>query len=137
MTAITEVTTCVLPVAQPGSALAEAYARSAALHEHYLLCQITRLGRLSAYKRVADWLLETQARLAMAGVPTVDQFLVPLTQELLADALGLTSVHVNRTLQALRRDELITWQAGLASVLDRRRLEKLADHKPPRISAER
>jgi CRP-like cAMP-binding protein len=133
--AVTEITTCLAPVAVAGSALAEAYARSAALEEHYLIAQITRIGRLDAYDRIADWLLETRDRLAAVGLATENEFALPLTQELLADALGLTSVHVNRMLQELRRDGLLALQAGVIRFPDRRRLEDMVDFKPARVSS--
>lgn len=132
--AITEVTTCLVPAAQPGSGLAESYARSAALEQFHLLAQITRLGRMSAYERLGDWLLETKDRLALVDPSAADQFPFPLTQEMLADVLGLTSVHVNRMLQALRRDGLLSLQGGVVSFPDRARLEQLVWHKPARIS---
>jgi CRP-like cAMP-binding protein len=132
--AITDVIMCPAPTAAPESGLAEAYARSAALEEHYFLSHITRLGRLDASERLADWLLETQERLALVGLPASDQFPLPLTQEMLADALGLTSVHVNRTLQAMRRDDLLTLRGGMISFSDRDRLEKMVDYRPARVS---
>lgn len=133
---VTEMVMCVAPPAEEGSSLAEAYARSAALEERYLVAQITRLGRLNAYERLADWLLETRERLAMVGLSGGDRFALPITQEMLADALGLTSVHVNRTLQAMRRDGLLKLQGGMITLLDRDRLERLVDHKPTRISSD-
>jgi CRP-like cAMP-binding protein len=134
--AITEVTTCVVPEAQPGSGLAEAYAHSAALEQHYLLAEITRLGRLNAYERLADWFLETHERLAFNGLAGVDQFALPLTQEMLADALGLTSVHVSRTLQALRCDGLLELQGGVAMFPRRSELEALIGYKRARVTAD-
>ena len=134
--AITEVVTCAVPAAEPGSGLAEAYARSAALEEHQFLAQITRLGRFNAYERLADWFLETGERLAVAGLSAADHFPLPLTQELLADALGLTSVHVNRMLQALRGDGLLTSRGGTISLPDPSRLAKLVDYKPARVSSD-
>lgn len=132
--AVTEVVTCALPEPRGGeSGLADAYALSAAFEEHYLLAQITRLGRLSAPERLADWLLETQERLALAGVARGDELPLPLTQEFLADTLGLTSVHVNRTLQAMRRDGLLASRSGTIVLVDRKRLEDLVDHRPARV----
>ena len=131
---INEAVMCPAPAAEPGSGLSEAYARSAALEERYFLAHITRIGRLNAYERLVDWLLETQERLAFVGLSTADQFPLPLTQEMLADALGLTSVHVNRTLQAIRRDGLLTLRGGMMSLPDRVRLEKLVDYRPARVS---
>ena len=133
--AVTEVVTCALPAAQPGSGLSEAYARSAALEEYGFLAQITRLGRFNAYERVADWLLETEERLTLNGLASAGSFPLPITQEMLADALGLTSVHVNRTLTALRRDGLLTLRGGIISFPDRARLAKLVGYKAARVSS--
>jgi CRP-like cAMP-binding protein len=135
--AVTEVVTCAIPPAEPGTGLFEAYARSAALDEHHLLAQITRLGRLSAYERLADWFLETRDRLAIAGLCGADQFTSPMTQEMLADTLGLTSVHVNRMLQALRRDGLISSRSGMVTLPDRPRLAKLIGYKPAAVTFDR
>lgn len=129
---VNDVQTCSLPSARPSEALAEAFARSAALEEHYLYAQITRLGRLDARERLADWLLETHERLDFVGLASRDRFPLPITQEMLADALGLTSVHVNRTLQGMRRDGLLTIRSGLVVLTNRVRLEQMTDHKPAR-----
>jgi CRP-like cAMP-binding protein len=68
---------------------------------------IVRLGRLTAYERVAHLVLDIRDRLALVGLAAPDSFPPPLTQETLADVLGLSSVHVNRMLQQLRRDGLV------------------------------
>lgn len=129
--AVTEVVTCALPTADAGSELAEAYALSAALEKHYLVEHTVRLGRLTAQERLIDWFLEMQGRLTLAGLASGDEFAVPLTQELLADSLGLTNVHVNRTLQVLRRADLLVSQGGTISLLDRPRLESMVGHRTP------
>jgi CRP-like cAMP-binding protein len=132
--ALTEVTLCPAPrPASPDGALAEAYARSAALDEFYLYRQIARLGRLSARERVADLLLEVRERLAVVGLASPDRFPLRMTQELLADTLGLTSVHVNRTLQSLRRDGLLDLAGGIAYLKNIDVLTRLADHRSPEL----
>jgi len=133
--AVTEVVTCPapLPRADDGG-LAESYAVSAATSEHYLLRQVTRLGRLNAYERMVDWLMEIHERLALAGLADGGQFSMPLTQELIADTLGLTSVHVNRTLQALRSDGLLTLRSGQVLLPDLCRLEGLIENRPVRVT---
>lgn len=132
--AVTEVVICSAPNAADGGGLAEAYAMSAAIGEHYLLRQVTRLGRLNAYERLADWLLEIRERLALAGLADGGQFAMPLTQEVLGDTLGLTSVHVNRTIQALRSDGLLTLRGGQVSLPDVPRLAALAEHRPVHVA---
>ena len=57
---------------------------------------------------------------------------MPLTQEVLADALGLSIVHVNRTLQQLRREGLIEARNGYVEILKPEVLVSAADFRPPR-----
>jgi CRP-like cAMP-binding protein len=132
--ALTDVSLCPAPDAPPRSGLAEAYAVSGALEEAYLFRQIARLGRLSAYERIIDWLLEIRDRLAEAGLVDSDRLPMPLTQEALADTLGLTSVHVNRTLQTLRREKLIEWRGGVVQLLDPARLVTSLDYQPVSVT---
>ena len=61
------------------------------------------LGRRSAYARIAHLLCEMGLRLQAVGLAQNGSYDLPVTQMELADALGLTTVHVNRTLQQLRR----------------------------------
>lgn len=111
---LTEAATCAAPPASASPALAEAYALSAAAEEAQLLQQIARLGRMSAEERLLDLLLEFRERLDQAGLAAPDGFALPLTQETLADATGLTSVHVNRMLQQLRRQgDIVLKGSGL------------------------
>lgn len=95
---------------------------AAVLAEH-----LTGTGRRSAYERVSHLLLELFVRLNMNHRSGEMTFSVPLTQELIADALGLTSVHVNRTLRALRRDKLIAVDGRSITILDFEALSLLSD----------
>ena len=136
VTAITEVTLCPAPhPVEKGSRLATAYALSRALDENYLLRHIGRLGRLSAYERLIDWVAEIHERLALAGLATPASFPMPLTQEILADTLGLTSVHVNRTLQMVRRQGLMDVRNGRVTLTDPANLRRLVESRPTRVSA--
>lgn len=105
----------------------KASAMMGAIEEYYLTQQIVRLGRQTAYERLAHFLLELYHRLEAAGLAQDDRFFLPLTQELLADTLGLSSVHINRTLQQLRRDKLIHWKGGLFQLLNPQELHLIAD----------
>ena len=136
--AITDLVLCPAPLPSQAGAddgLAEAYAVSNALDQQYLCLHIVRLGRLNAMERIADWLLELRERLNLSGEAPDDSFILPVTQEIIADALGLTSVHVNRTLQAMRRDGLLELRGGAVTLLDVAQLTALADYRPPRIAA--
>jgi CRP-like cAMP-binding protein len=65
------------------------------------------VGRRDATQRTAHLLCEFALRLELAGLGQQCDYQLPMTQEQLADALGLTPVHVNRTLKALEKDGLI------------------------------
>lgn len=138
LVALTHVDLCQAPPARKDredSGLAEAYAVSGALEEFYLFRQIARLGRLSAYERILDWMFEMRDRLALAGLVADDSFPMPITQEGLADALGLTSVHVNRTLQLMRREGLVELRSGMARLIDPQRLMSLIDYRRANVTA--
>lgn len=76
---------------------------------------LVRLGSLTAYEKTANLLLEISERAGPVEGAVIE---FPLTQELLADLLGLSQVHVNRTLQQLRRDGLIELQGGRLTILE-------------------
>lgn len=113
---------------QGDEALAEGFARSAALAQLELLNQIARLGRQSAIERTAHLLLELHDRLGMAGLSVRGRFELPLTQETLADVLGLTPVHLNRTVQQLRREDLIELNRHSVRIPDPAHLAEIADY---------
>jgi CRP-like cAMP-binding protein len=82
------------------------------------------LGQRSAYERLGHLLVELYLRLKTVGRAQDGRCDFPLTQNDLADATGLTAVHVNRTLQELRRDGLIELERKQLHILD---LERLRD----------
>jgi predicted ArsR family transcriptional regulator len=61
---------------------------------------------------------------------------LPLTQEDVGDALGLSTVHVNRTLQQLRADGLITWEGRVLTVNDWPRLKQAGEFDPTYLHLE-
>ena len=119
----------------PLPALAQAYAVSHALEEAYLLAQITRLGRLNALERLADVMLELRERLALSGLVRGDTFDMPLTQEMLADVLGLTPVHINRMVQQARRQDWLEWRAKRVTIKDTAALASKVGRTPARVQA--
>lgn len=92
--------------------------------------QICRIGRQSAYERIANLFAELRERLALIGQASADTFEMPLTQDVLGDTLGLTSVHVNRTLQQMRRDGLIRLSGRIVTLLDRPAVERIGEYRP-------
>jgi CRP-like cAMP-binding protein len=88
---------------------------------------VVNVGRRDAKARIAHLLCELIVRLRASGVCTEPACDFPFTQEQLADATGLTSVHTNRTLQALRREGLVNLSAAKLTVLDWERLAEIGD----------
>lgn len=105
--------------------LRQAFWRATLLDGALLRAWLVAVGQRPAHERVAHLFCEVDARLAAAGVAKGDSFDFPITQEELADALGLSVVHVNRVLQRLRRDGLITLRARKLSIHDREALRRL------------
>jgi CRP-like cAMP-binding protein len=68
---------------------------------------IMNVGRRDARTRISHLLCEFSLRLKVAGLGEQDNYQLPMTQEQLGDATGLTSVHVNRVLMALEAEGLI------------------------------
>ncbi len=88
---------------------------------------LANLGRRLARGRVANLLMELFVRVRMRSAEAASEaILLPLTQELIGDALGLTSVHVNRTLRGLREDKIVNLQGGTLRILDPDRLAEEA-----------
>jgi CRP-like cAMP-binding protein len=76
--------------------------------EGILRAWLVNMGRRDAYDRVAHLICELEARLKSVGIGSSDRFELPLTQEDMGDALGLSPVHVNRVLRRLREQNLMT-----------------------------
>ena len=110
--------------------LAQAQERLSALDEHRMLSHVARLGRMSAPERFAHLLLQLHDRLAVIGAVENHAFVMPLSQEMLGDLLGLSTVHVNRTVQELRRQKLISAERNVVHLLDVAALERLVPSAP-------
>lgn len=94
-----------------------------AIHREWLAA----LGRRSAEAHFAHLLCELYLRLKDVRLVDGTTYRFPVTQILLADVLGLSAVHVNRTLQKLRREGLVEWQGSTVEILSWDRLVELAD----------
>jgi CRP-like cAMP-binding protein len=70
--------------------------------------------------------MELAERLNLVGLATETEFKCPLSQYVLADALGLTAIHVNRVLRKLRERDLLTVRGGKVRIHDLGSLRKLA-----------
>jgi CRP-like cAMP-binding protein len=97
-------------------------AREAAIYGE----RIVDIGRRSAYERLAHLILELLARLRAVGLADELSYLLPLTQELIADVLGLSGPHVSRMLRSLREERLVTIEGHRLTVTDLESLTMLA-----------
>lgn len=98
----------------------------AAMHREWIF----RLGRLDAAGRVAHLLCETAVRLAAIGQSDGRDFGLPITQTDIADACGLTNVHVSRVLKTLRDTGFLTVRGQQISLVNRDALWRLAEFDP-------
>lgn len=105
----------------------------AAIHREWELS----LGRRSALARLAALFCELQVRLGIVGLATPEGYDLPLTQIEVAECLGLTSVHVNRTLRDLRDRGLATFRSGRVTILDWEGLQQLAEFDPAYLYLDR
>lgn len=84
------------------------------------------IGQRQAAERIAHLFCELEVRLNSVGLVDGDEFEFPLTQADLAEATGLTPVHVNRMVQVLRQSGLIELRSKRVRILDRKGLQTLA-----------
>lgn len=100
------------------TALTKGLWRMALADQAVLRQWIINAGRRTAVEAVAHILCEMHARMTAIGLTEDGTFDFPLTQEELADAIGMTAVHVNRTLQKLRGDGLVELTGRVLMILD-------------------
>jgi CRP-like cAMP-binding protein len=139
LTAITDCRVAALPLTRLRELLI-AYPRLGPLF--FMSVQVERLalmdivaamGKASARERLVRLLLDLHDRLAKIGAAENACFDMPLTQELLGDVLGLTAVHVNRTMRLLEREGLIARHGQRISLVDLERLRKISPVPPRQI----
>jgi cAMP-binding proteins - catabolite gene activator and regulatory subunit of cAMP-dependent protein kinases len=88
------------------------------------------LGRRAAEARMANFFCEMFLRLDLAGRVESESFHLPLSQAQLGECVGLTTVHINRTLQILRRKGLVQLEGKRLTILNARELRKVAEFDP-------
>jgi CRP-like cAMP-binding protein len=111
-------------------AIAMAFWRDATADASILAKWLGNLGRRGARARLAHLLCESAFRMEKAGIGTRSGFCLDASQYHIADATGMTPVHVNRTFQTLRADELITTEGRMFSIVDWPGLCKVAEFDP-------
>ncbi len=117
--------------------LAKAFWWATLVDEAVLRSWIVNVGRRDAYEAIGHLICELYVRMKNIGLVDGDRFDLPLTQEEIGDALGLTSVHVNRVLQRLRAEDMISLRQGLMTIHDYRALEKASGFNPNYLHIER
>ncbi|HEX6374283.1 MAG TPA: Crp/Fnr family transcriptional regulator [Allosphingosinicella sp.] len=88
---------------------------------------IVNVGRRDSISRIAHLLCEFALRLEVAGLGTGYRYEMPMTQEQIADCIGLTPVHVNRVLKELGRRGLIERDKRLVAIVDWEGLQEIGD----------
>ena len=110
--------------------LATAVMWAASRDEAMVVEHLVNVGRRNAAERMAHFLLELGARLTLVRFGSREGFACPITQYLLADALGLSAVHVNRVLRQLREAKLLTFRDGFVGFENYDRLAEFAQFDP-------
>ena len=116
--------------------LATAVLWAAAREEALVVEHLVDLGRRSPQSRMAHFLLEMGARLKLVGIGDETGFDCPLTQYHLADALGLSAIHVNRILRRLRQDGLVSFQKRRVGFNHLKSLKDFAGFSPDYLDQE-
>ncbi|WP_085310837.1 Crp/Fnr family transcriptional regulator [Planktotalea arctica] len=107
--------------------LATAVFWTASRDEAMVVEHLVGIGRRGAAERMAHFLLELGARLSLVGMGSKAGYACPLTQYLIADAIGLSAVHVNRVLRQLREQGMVTFRDGHVTFDDYDSLVEFAD----------
>ena len=110
--------------------LATAVLWAASRDEAMVVEHLVNIGRRSAVERLAHFLLELGSRLQLVGMGNQSGYACPLTQYHLADALGLSAVHVNRAMRQLRENGLLTFRDGRVTFDNFDRLVAFAEFDP-------
>jgi CRP-like cAMP-binding protein len=132
--ALTDVQLCLLPRRKvwtlfgemPGLAFDIAWLGSR--EESYVDENLTSAGRRTATERTAALIIMLYKRAKALGLTTAETFAFPLTQQHIADALGLSLVHTNKTLSRLRRMGMFTRGNGTLTLANPRVLERVAQY---------
>lgn len=131
--AITNVRAVRLPCAVPNGANQQVFFKGLSDSYERQANWLVTLGRRTALERIAHLLLELFERMRQAGLAYGQQCALPLTQMDIADLAGLTPVHVNRTLQAMRTSGLVEFQSKWLRVADLVALREAAAIPPGEV----
>jgi CRP-like cAMP-binding protein len=87
---------------------------------------IVNVGQRPAASRLAHIVVELRERLKVIGRSQADRVEMPLTQEQIGEAMGITPIHANRIIKQLREDGVLEFHRGYVTVLNENKLEELA-----------
>ncbi len=136
MEATTRMTLCVFDRASLWSLFRQRPQRAfdltwlAAIEEHFLGDSVAALGQMTAREKVARAFVHVYSRARAVDMARNGHAPLPYTQQDLADALGLSLVHTNKTLKTLRERQIATWREGRLAVNDFDRLCEIAQVAP-------
>ncbi|WP_375383026.1 Crp/Fnr family transcriptional regulator [uncultured Sphingomonas sp.] len=111
---------------QEHPSIAQAMYTAQLVDEGVMRAWIVSMGRRSSIERVAHLICELYLRARNIGLTHDDKFALPLSQIILADALGMTAVHINRVLKELRLLGALALSRGSATILDPTKLVQIA-----------
>ena len=103
-------------------AIVRAFWWSTLIDEATLREWLVNIGHRSAESRIGHLFCELHLRLKAVGLAEEGAFTLPLTQTEIGDSMGVSTVHVNRSLQSLRTRGLIVYQSGRLVIPDVDRL---------------
>ena len=122
-------------LAQERPAVSEALWRDTLIDASIFREWVLNVGRRDAKTRIAHMLCEFATRRETAGLGSPERFEFPMTQEQIADATGMTAVHVNRMLHELGRDGVIVRDKREVEITDWARMRRIADFDPAYLHA--
>ncbi|MDR6827962.1 CRP-like cAMP-binding protein [Bosea sp. BE271] len=97
---------------------------------------LASMARRKASDRLAHFLCEQYIRMRAQGLVSADSFDLPLSQALLGDVIGLSAVHMNRSIQTLRRTGLLKWEGNTVTI-SFPRLAELCGFEPSYLNLQR
>ena len=109
--------------------LGAAFLWGASRDEAMVVEHLVNIGRRTALERTAHFFMELAERLMLVGLATETEFHCSLNQYVIADALGLSAIHVNRVLRQLREMNLLTVKTGTVVIHDVVALQKLSGYR--------
>lgn len=115
--------------------IAQAFWAYASLDAAILAQWAVNVGRRDAKSRIAHFLCELGIRFEQSGLGSRDEFILEASQNQIGDAVGLTSVHVNRTLKTLKQSDLVAIDGHVVRIMNWPALAGIADFDPTYLQA--